>query len=100
MASTTIQEVLDRNFNREGLSAFIRKYAIVLIFIAMFVAMTFLTDAFLQPRNLVNVVRQISVVGLIAIDARRATRLTLSSHGEGISGKSNTTSKEIVSICI
>jgi inositol transport system permease protein len=67
MASTTIQQVLDRSFSREGLNAFIRKYAIVLIFIAMFVAMTFLTDAFLQPRNLVNVVRQISVVGLIAI---------------------------------
>ena len=33
----------------------------------MFVGMTFLTDAFLQPRNLFNVVRQISVVGLIAI---------------------------------
>jgi len=33
----------------------------------MFIGMTFLTDAFLQPRNLVNVVRQISVVGLIAI---------------------------------
>ena len=33
----------------------------------MFVGMTFLTDAFLHPRNLVNVVRQISVVGLIAI---------------------------------
>jgi inositol transport system permease protein len=67
MASTTIQQVLDRSFSREGLNAFIRKYAIVLIFIAMFVAMTFLTDAFLQPRNLFNVVRQISVVGLIAI---------------------------------
>jgi inositol transport system permease protein len=67
MASTTIQQVLDKSFNREGLNAFIRKYAIVLIFIAMFVAMTFLTDAFLQPRNLVNVVRQIAVVGLIAI---------------------------------
>jgi inositol transport system permease protein len=67
MASTTIQQVLDKSFSREGLNAFVRKYAIVLIFIAMFVAMTFLTDAFLQPRNLVNVVRQISVVGLIAI---------------------------------
>jgi inositol transport system permease protein len=67
MASTTIQQVLEKSFNREGLNAFIRKYAIVLIFIAMFIAMTFLTDAFLQPRNLVNVVRQISVVGLIAI---------------------------------
>ncbi len=67
MASTTTSPVSDRTFNREWLNTFVRKYAIVLIFIAMFIAMTFLTDAFLQPRNLVNVVRQISVVGLIAI---------------------------------
>ena len=67
MASTTTQQVLEKSFNREWLNAFVRKYAIVLIFIAMFIGMTFLTDAFLQPRNLVNVVRQISVVGLIAI---------------------------------
>ena len=67
MASTTTPQVVDRSLNREWLNAFVRKYAIVLIFIAMFVGMTFLTDAFLQPRNLVNVVRQISVVGLIAI---------------------------------
>jgi len=67
MASTPIQQVLEKGLNREFLNAFVRKYAIVLIFIAMFLAMTFLTDAFLQPRNLVNVVRQISVVGLIAI---------------------------------
>ena len=49
------------------MSAFVRKYAIVLIFIAMFIAMALLTDAFLSPRNLLNIVRQISVVGLIAI---------------------------------
>jgi inositol transport system permease protein len=67
MASTTTPQVLEKSFNRESLNAFIKKYAIVLIFIAMFAAMAFLTDAFLQPRNLVNVVRQISVVGLIAI---------------------------------
>ena len=67
MASTTTPQALDRSFNRESFNAFVRKYAIVLIFIAMFVGMTFLTDAFLQPRNLFNVVRQISVVGLIAI---------------------------------
>ena len=67
MASTTTPQALEKSFNRESLNAFVRKYAIVLIFIAMFVGMTFLTDAFLQPRNLVNVVRQISVVGLIAI---------------------------------
>ena len=67
MAGTTTPQALDRSFNREWFNASIRKYAIVLIFIAMFVGMTFLTDAFLQPRNLFNVVRQISVVGLIAI---------------------------------
>jgi inositol transport system permease protein len=67
MASTTTPQVLGKSMNRESLNAFIRKYALVLIFIAMFVGMTFLTDAFLQPRNLFNVVRQISVVGLIAI---------------------------------
>ena len=33
----------------------------------MFVGMWLLSDAFLQPRNLFNVVRQISVMGLIAI---------------------------------
>src|SRR4030095_12831296 len=67
MASTTTPQILGKSVNRESLNAFIRKYDIVLIFIAMVVVMTFLTDAFLQPRNLVNVVRQISVVGLIAI---------------------------------
>jgi inositol transport system permease protein len=67
MASTTTPQALSRSVSRESLNAFIRKYAIVFIFIAMFVGMTFLTDAFLQPRNLFNVVRQISVVGLIAI---------------------------------
>ncbi len=67
MASTTTPQVLGKSVSRESLNAFIRKYAIVLIFIVMFVGMTFLTDAFLHPRNLFNVVRQISVVGLIAI---------------------------------
>ena len=33
----------------------------------MFVGMSLLSDAFLHPRNLVNVIRQISVVGMIAI---------------------------------
>jgi inositol transport system permease protein len=60
-------EVLDGNLNRVRFSTFIRKYAIVFIFMAMFVGMWLLSDAFLQPRNLFNVVRQISVMGLIAI---------------------------------
>ena len=67
MQSTTTAESLDRNLNREWFSGFLRKYAIVFIFLAMFVGMWLLSDAFLQPRNLLNVVRQISVMGLIAV---------------------------------
>ena len=67
MHSTTTAESQVRNVNREWFNAFLRKYAIIFIFLAMFIGMWLLSDAFLQPRNLVNVVRQISVVGLIAI---------------------------------
>ena len=67
MQSSTTAESLDRNLNREWFNGFLRKYAIVFIFLAMFVGMWLLSDAFLQPRNLLNVVRQISVMGLIAI---------------------------------
>lgn len=67
MSTSTLAKSQSKEANRDWLSAFIRKYAIVLIFIAMFIAMALLTDAFLSPRNLLNIVRQISVVGLIAI---------------------------------
>jgi inositol transport system permease protein len=56
-----------KSVNRDRFSAFIRKYAIVFILLAMLLAMTFLSEAFLTPRNLLNIVRQISVMGLIAI---------------------------------
>lgn len=65
--STTIPESPTRTLHRERFNGFIRKYAIVFIFIAMFIGMWLLSDAFLQPRNLLNIVRQISVMGLIAI---------------------------------
>jgi len=67
MSTSTLAKSQTQEANRAWLSAFIRKYAIVLIFIAMFIAMALLSDAFLSPRNLLNIVRQISVVGLIAI---------------------------------
>ncbi len=53
--------------NSTWFNAFLRKYAIVFIFFVMFIGMWFLSDDFLQPRNLLNIVRQISVMGLIAI---------------------------------
>jgi inositol transport system permease protein len=66
MQTAATGEAEVRSVNRERWIAFLKKYAIVFIFIAMVIALSFLTPAFLQPRNLVNVVRQISVVGLIA----------------------------------
>lgn len=56
-----------RSLNRERINGFVRKYAIVLILLGMLIAMSILSPAFLQTRNLLNVVRQISVMGLIAI---------------------------------
>lgn len=67
MQSTIPGEAEGRSLGRERFNAFMKKYAIVFIFMAMIVALTFLSPAFLQPRNLLNVVRQISVMGLIAI---------------------------------
>lgn len=65
--ATTSTDVVTKTFDRERLNEFIRKYAIVFIFLAMVIGLAILSDAFLQPRNLLNVVRQISVMGLIAI---------------------------------
>src|ERR1700758_4449509 len=44
-----------------------RKYGIFLVFIAMLIVASILSPAFLSPTNLINVVRQRSVVGLIAL---------------------------------
>ena len=65
--ATTPTDVVTATFNRERFNEFIKTYAIVFIFLAMVIGLSFLSDAFLQPRNLVNVIRQISVMGLIAI---------------------------------
>jgi len=44
-----------------------RKYGIFIVFIAMLIVASVLSPAFLSPTNLINVVRQMSVVGLIAL---------------------------------
>lgn len=67
MQDTTSVNVQTSIFNRESVSEFFRTYAIVLIFLGMVIGMSFLSDAFLTPRNLLNIVRQISVMGLAAI---------------------------------
>src|ERR1700726_840765 len=49
------------------LRAIFSKYGIFLVFIAMLVVASFLSPAFLSSTNLINIVRQMSVVGLIAL---------------------------------
>ena len=53
--------------DRSVWSTFLRKYLIVAILLGMVIILSIASPAFLQPRNLLNVVRQISVVGVIAI---------------------------------
>jgi len=54
-------------FTRERMSALLRKYAIVFIFLGMVLVLSLLSPAFLKAQNLINVVRQISVIGFLAI---------------------------------
>jgi inositol transport system permease protein len=56
-------------FTRERLGAFLRKYLIVFIFLGMCVLLAVFSpqNSFLKPQNLINVVRQISVIGLLAL---------------------------------
>ena len=54
---------------KERTAAFVRKYLIVFIFLTMCVLLAVFSpnNSFLKPQNLINVVRQISVIGLLAI---------------------------------
>ena len=55
--------------SHETLMAFLRKYLIVFIFLGMCVLLAIFSpnNSFLKPQNLINVVRQISVIGLLAV---------------------------------
>jgi inositol transport system permease protein len=55
--------------SREAAGAFLRKYLIVFIFLGMCVLLAIFSpdNSFLKPQNLINVVRQISVIGLLAL---------------------------------
>ena len=54
---------------RDSLMSFVRKYLIVFIFLGMCVLLAVFSpnNSFLKPQNLINVVRQISVIGLLAL---------------------------------
>jgi len=52
---------------RFDLGGFVRKYLIVFILIGLVILLSFLTDGtFIQAQNLINVIRQVSAIGIIA----------------------------------
>ncbi len=59
--------------------AFVRKYLIVFIFLGMCVLLAIFSpnNSFVKPQNLINVVRQISVIGLLAL----GVMLCIIAHG-------------------
>ncbi len=64
MSTTTTPDTRTSKFDT---GAFVRKYAIVGILLLFVILLSFLTQGtFLQPQNLVNVIRQVSAIGIIA----------------------------------
>lgn len=48
-------------------SAFIQRYGLMLIFLAFAISLTFLTDRFLTINNILNILRQASINGIISV---------------------------------
>ena len=67
MAQKSFEENKPEKDLKQTALRIINKYGIVLIFIAMCILMATLSPSFLKVRNLVNVVRQISVIGIVAM---------------------------------
>jgi ribose transport system permease protein len=57
---------VSRAFDRHGLWAFVRHYAVLIIIAALMIYMTVISDAFLTPRNLLNILNQSTPLALIA----------------------------------
>jgi len=64
---TTANKAATGQQRTQMLSSIFSKYGIFLIFAAMVVGASILSPAFLSSTNLINIVRQMSIVGLIAL---------------------------------
>ena len=53
--------------NKMNINTFIAEYAIIIIFIVLFVAMSIFAPNFLTGSNIANVLRQVSINGICAI---------------------------------
>lgn len=57
---------MDKKTEKIMLSELYRKYGIVIIFVILFIASAMINSNFLKPQNLINILKQISVVTIIA----------------------------------
>jgi len=64
---TTVNEKNNKIIWKEKIAPILSKYGIVFVLIAMIIAMSFMSDAFLTTQNLLNIVRQISFIGIVAM---------------------------------
>jgi inositol transport system permease protein len=66
---TAATPAADERFSRENLGTFFRRYLIIFIFLGMCLVLALFSpnNSFLRTQNLINVVRQISVTGLLAL---------------------------------
>ena len=67
MALKATGETRDKDQRWARINAFLGKYGIVLILLAMILAFSLLSEGFFTARNIFNIIRQISFMGLIAI---------------------------------
>lgn len=53
--------------SRPSLGAFMNKYGIVVIFIGLCIILSIVSPAFLSVRNITNVIRQVSIIGIVSM---------------------------------
>ncbi|KLT18114.1 ABC transporter permease [Neobacillus vireti] len=64
---STIKENSNKSIWKESIAPFMSKYGIVFILLAMIIVMSFMSDTFLRTQNILNIVRQISFIGIVAM---------------------------------
>jgi len=56
-----------KNVDKTEISNFLKKYGIVVVFVGMCLLLAIISPAFASMRNLLNVVRQVSIIGILAM---------------------------------
>ena len=66
---------------KQTLGTFISKNIIYIAFVIMLIGLSVFTSSFLQMKNLVNVLRQATVVGVLSMGITKGTRVSIIAEG-------------------